>query len=183
MDERIVYIGYHGTSNSAAEQIDKGNFRVTHDRAGWLGSGVYFYQENIENAKYWAKRKFVNKGRLGGLLRVELILPKELVFDVTDPLGESNKFYQAVRKRFVEDEIKKNKLTVKVSNQDDLDGKVFNLICIKNGYRMVRGCTITPDDNDREYRLQPHTPNGVELCLRDTRYISTKEKLCLDGSV
>ncbi|WP_339285488.1 hypothetical protein [Paenibacillus sp. FSL R5-0486] len=183
MTENFEFEGYHGTSESAAVKIEKGNFNIDYNRIGWLGNGVYFFQEDIEMANYWATRKFKNKGISVGLFRVELAMLKRQVFDVTDPLGEHNKYYQGIRKRFVENEIKKHGINVKAKNQDDLDGKVYNMICIKDRYKLVRGCTITPDDNDREHKLIPHTPNGVELCLRDVQLITLKEKISFDGSV
>lgn len=180
MTGNVEYVGYHGTSESFAVRIDKGNFTIDFRKIGWLGSGVYFFQEDLEIAKYWAIRKFRSRGTSIGLLRTEIKMSKEQVFDVTDPLGDHNKYYQAIRKTFVEREIKKHGINIRAKNQDDLDGKVYNMICTKDGFKLVRGCTITPDDNDREHKLIPRTPNGVEMCLRDVNFITQKEKISLE---
>ena len=75
MSGNVVYIGYHGTSDSVATKIDKGNFSIDYKKIGWLGHGVYFFQEDIEIAKYWANRKFKNRGISVGLLRAEITVP------------------------------------------------------------------------------------------------------------
>ncbi|GEM_PF-1909268 len=181
MTEMKSYQGYHGTSKASADSIDKGNFKIDFQKFGWLGSGIYFFQSNSELADYWSQRKFASKGLETALFEVLISIPAKRVFDVSDPLGEDNKYYQAVRKKFIEQEVQKRGIRLTVKNREELDGKAYNLICIKDRYELVRGVTITPDDQDRTHGLHPHTPNGVELCLRNIGHIAAKRIMVREG--
>lgn len=49
------FIGYHGTSSVFAEKILQTNFLIDHIKVGWLGTGIYLFEENQELARSWAK--------------------------------------------------------------------------------------------------------------------------------
>lgn len=96
------------------------------------------------------------------VIRCEIETVKEKVFDVVDPLGEHNKFFHAVRKQLIENEIKKRNIQITVKNKRDFDGKTYNFICRAKGFKLVRAATYTYQDYDRTYRLDSRVPNGVE---------------------
>ena len=115
------FVGYHGTSSVFAEKILCTNFVVDHTKVGWLGTGIYLFEENQELARSWANYKYPNSKK--GVIRCEVEIAEEEVFDVVDPLGEHNKFFHAVRKQLIE-QIKKRNLQLRAKNRKDFDGKV-----------------------------------------------------------
>lgn len=55
---KIVPDAYHGTSSSNAKEIIKDNsFRQPKEEREFLGTGIYFFEGSLENAKYWARDK------------------------------------------------------------------------------------------------------------------------------
>ncbi|MER8798277.1 hypothetical protein NKH75_29610 [Mesorhizobium sp. M0984] len=51
-----VVTGYHGTDRNIADAIVRGaSFTKSETRSDWLGSGTYFWYENLERAIQWAK--------------------------------------------------------------------------------------------------------------------------------
>src|SRR5579871_1507702 len=52
----VRVIGYHGTSLGAARRIVQAGFRPSRNDYDWLGSGIYFFEENRERARKWAIR-------------------------------------------------------------------------------------------------------------------------------
>jgi hypothetical protein len=167
------YIGYHGTSKVFSRIIKRTNFTIDYKKVGWLGAGVYFFHEGETLAEYWASLKFPTKD----VLRCEIELPDERVFDVTDPLSYHNEFFHAVRRELVQGEIKAKKIDVIVKNKEDLDGKTYNLICKTKGYQLVRAATYTYNAEDREHGLFSRVPNGVELCLKQPSYVKAKHSI------
>jgi hypothetical protein len=169
----LNFIGYHGTGKNNAKNILRTNFKVDFTKVGWLGTGIYFFHEGKELAEYWASRKFANYD----VFRCEIEVPEEKVFDVTDPLGYNNQLFHAIRKELINNQIQLNKIDIIVKNKEDLDGKVYNLICKKKGYQLVRAATYTYNEEDREYGLFSRVPNGVELCLKNPSYVKTKNSI------
>lgn len=49
------FMGYHGTSRKNVRLIKKTGFNESN--TGWLGTGVYFFEEDFELALKWAKKK------------------------------------------------------------------------------------------------------------------------------
>ncbi len=165
------FVGYHGTSSQNASLIMQRNFRVDHRKVGWLGSGVYFFEENYEMANYWANTFSSDIA----VIRCEINVPETEILDVTDPGSNQSKLFHATRKELIEKEIRRHRVDIFVRNSEDLDGKVFNLLCIAKRYKLVRSLSYTYQDHDREYRLRAsRVPNGIELCLRDTWHIKSK---------
>ncbi|WP_117017275.1 hypothetical protein [Aeribacillus pallidus] len=167
------FIGYHGTSSVFAEKILRTNFIVDHTKVGWLGTGIYLFEENQELARSWANYKYSNSKK--GVIRCEIEIAEEEVFDVVDPLGEHNKFFHAVRKQLIEQEIKKRNLQLRAKNRKDFDGKTYNFICKAKGFKLVRAATYTYQDYDRIFGWNSRVPNGVELCVKDINCIKNKQ--------
>lgn len=164
------YIGFHGTSSRNAELIMQSDFRVS-NHVGWLGSGVYFFEENYELAQYWANT-FSSKG---AVIRCEMSVPAEEVLDVTDPGSDQSRLFHETRTKLIEQEIRRHRVDLLVRDSNNLDGIVFNILGRTKGYKLVRSFSYTYQDHDRVYKLRAsRVPNGIELCLKDVRYIRRK---------
>src|SRR5580693_442439 len=49
-------VGYHGTSRKRATSILRRGFKPSENAFDWLGTGIYFFEENEERARAWARR-------------------------------------------------------------------------------------------------------------------------------
>jgi hypothetical protein len=58
LDDIIWLNGYHGTSRSRAETILTEGFRPSTNGYDWLGTGVYFWQDAPNHARYWARQNY-----------------------------------------------------------------------------------------------------------------------------
>lgn len=166
-----IYIGYHGTSKRNASKILKTNFTIN-NKIGWLGSGIYFYEEDVAMAKDWAQYK--SQSDPIDVIRCEIKVPKEQVFDVSIPGSQHNRFFHEFRRRLIENELAKNCLDLTVKSKQDFDGKTYNFICKTKGYKLVRAYTYTYTEQDRRQRTFSRVPNGIELCLKQPSYVQTK---------
>ncbi|WP_125762868.1 hypothetical protein [Companilactobacillus hulinensis] len=55
----MEFNAYHGTSYEIANKIKNERKFIYHERPGhWLGNGVYFFMEDPDAAKWWARSKF-----------------------------------------------------------------------------------------------------------------------------
>lgn len=167
-DNIIEFIGHHGTLSSNCKSIRKNNFRDT--EKGWLGKGVYFFDDDKELARDWARYKRSNN--LGKIEVLECIIKTapEKVLDVVDPKSKQSKELNILRENFLKEALKKERSV----NTDDrmLDGKIFDMVCEIAGFTLVRNSTHTLTSTERELGLKfSHINNGVELCVRDKNII------------
>jgi hypothetical protein len=54
----VRVIGYHGTSDRHAEEILRDGFRPSENDYDWLGTGVYFFEEDAGRALRWARQQW-----------------------------------------------------------------------------------------------------------------------------
>ena len=51
----LTAIGYHGTTEEAADKLVRENFQLSENSWEWLGHGVYFWQDAPKRAREWAR--------------------------------------------------------------------------------------------------------------------------------
>ncbi len=51
-------IGFHGTSEEAAQRILSSGFEISRNEYDWLGDRAYFFQDAPARALEWARRRF-----------------------------------------------------------------------------------------------------------------------------
>jgi len=177
----MLFTSYHGTDTASCQQILTYNFRAS-AKIGWLGTGSYLFQDDFELAKYYPSTKNSLDGEQDiQVLKCEINIPAEKVYDVTDPSGANNKVFNIVRQQLIDKELSKSRKNAKSSEVNvqkinkNLDGIVFNAICRREDYHLVRAHTYTFQDIERKHPIFfTHIPNGTELCLRDNTYIVNK---------
>jgi len=59
-------IGYHGTSETAAQRILASGFEVSRNEYDWLGDGAYFFQDAPARALEWARQRFEDSAAVVG---------------------------------------------------------------------------------------------------------------------
>ncbi|MGJ3546694.1 hypothetical protein ACR6EC_12075 [Bacillus subtilis] len=116
MDEgtyNIDIVGFHGTSLESAQKIiteqnfTSGDIRNDH----WLGQGAYFFREDPEQAKIWAKNKI--KGSETAVIKTIVSLDNNsfLNLDTRSGLNYFNRYIKTEVKRKILEEKAEIELT------------------------------------------------------------------------
>ena len=165
------FLGYHGTNKTDVLKIISTRFEINTKNIGWLGTGIYFFENSSNMAASWGR--FDNPDRIINVIECIIKVPEEKVFDVTDPYSEHTRKFHALRIEMIPI-LAKNNINIKVKNKSDHDGKIYNMICISDGYMIVRTFTYTFQSVDRQFGASSRVPNGIELCLKNNTYITSK---------
>lgn len=168
------FVGYHGTSEERALKIIETNFIINNKKVGWLGTGIYLFDNNKKMAEYWAKDK--KKYKLPGVIKCEFALKKEEIFDSRLPESDENVYFFKVREMLKDEYLKRKKSSGNAKK--DFDGIVYNFICKNGPFKVVIANTYTYDDYDRKQGIPfSRVPNATELCVKDPIYITDKIKI------
>lgn len=166
----IKFIGHHGTSSINSKKIRENTFEESN--SGWLGKGVYFFEDDKEIAREWAKFKTKNSCRVE-VIECSIIVPVKNLLDIVDPKSVQSKKVNEFAEAFL---IKASKQDILV-NMDDrfLDGRILDLICNNSKYTVVRNATHTLTNADRKCgRSFSNLCNAIELCVKDIKLIDIK---------
>lgn len=95
MGKEIKTLGYHtNTVDECNKMLDKSYYYYYRSEKGWLGSGLYFW-DNFGNSKYWSeilcdgKKCHIcneNKKECFSIIKVTLEYDENEIFDITDKL-------------------------------------------------------------------------------------------------
>lgn len=162
-----IFIGHHGTTAEACKKIRKDNFNKTH--LGWIGSGVYFFEDDKQMALEWATMH-CGKGKKEVL---ECTIKSSEVLDVSDPKSEQNKNFNKIKAMFYQKGYIGNYL---INPKDkNFEAKVFDWLCKEDCYELVRNFTHTFTDSDRKNKqYRSKVSNAVELCVKNIDCIEIK---------
>ncbi|MCU7668172.1 MULTISPECIES: hypothetical protein [Bacillus cereus group] len=166
-------IGYHGTSKEIAASIVESDFN-TNSKVGWLGTGTYFFEENLQMAQMWAKDK--KKFDEINVLRCEINVDDDKIFFPSIPGTPDNHKFHMYRDK-LKLQLKLRGLKLKVKDKQEFDGKTYNFICKTEGYELVKAFTNTYDDVDADYQIFSRVANAIELCVRSNACIRKKEAI------
>lgn len=172
MQDCLIFKAYHGTGETNALSIVRGNFR-TPSRQGWLGCGCYFFESDCDKAFEFAKTKYPKVN----VIACDILIGSDKVFDITDPLSTHCKKLDKL-KRDIEEAIGAANLKLKSKFYWEFEARVLEKICTEESYTLVRACTYTNNLIEREagYPLAVSKfPNGIELCLKDVTCIKNKQ--------
>ena len=162
MSEKILeFTGYHGTSH-----IQKTNFKIS--KSGWLGEGVYFFEDNEILARNWARKKFGNC-RID-VIKKTIMVNQDNLFDLSNPNSDDSKYYHEQRCKFIHNHTK-HQLKAKYDTKKRYENIILNEICKNMDIHCVRACTYTYQIYDDEYETDSIFPNGIELCVKNLEYI------------
>lgn len=168
-----TYIGYHGTDFDAANRIEKTTFAINHKHIGWLGTGVYFFENNISICEEYTRHR--HKGSIIKILECYLEVPKDKIFDTT--LDKDADIFHNYREE-LKQIVKSQKISLKVSNSNHFDGRVYDLISKRKNIHLVRARTFTPLISDRDEPFpESKVGNAVELCLKVPNYVKTIKRV------
>ena len=99
-----LIIGFHGTTKDRAEKYLSGSldFHASTNDYDWLGSGMYFWENNLERARKWAEDAAKRKGDGSEPAVIGAILDLGHCLDLTDSeyLEELKVGYKGLKKSF-----------------------------------------------------------------------------------
>jgi len=169
----MQFIGYHGTSERNAKNILSNGFKKS-DK-GWLGSGVYLFENNDRLALFFAMnvKSFKNPAVLKCFIRID----ESELLDLTDPNKTGCLEFHETRLDFMKS-LKKAQFDVTIDKKK-FDSIIIDILCETKGYHIVRKHTYTGNIIDRQCQIFSFVPNGTELCVKDTVCIIKTENLKL----
>ncbi len=158
------FLGYHGTLRKHDKSIRELGFKKSNN--GWLGEGVYFFQEDFELALSWAKKKY--KTQHVAVIKNNIEVDEEKLLDISYPLSDQSKYYHSEREKFIT-MMKKKGFEVCLESRKRYENELINLICNQKGYEVVRACTYTYQKYDyiNEKEIDSKFANGIELSVRN----------------
>jgi len=175
----MVIWGTHGTSESRALMIFEKGFissllKDCSDSLQWLGTGIYFFDNNVEAAEGWAKFRAQQDVPESNpvVLTATLACSQERFFDLDclKHLTLYKKFYKLVE----------NDAANHVKKDDKIDGLVLEVLCKEMNVAMIRASLNTID----EFPLQPIEKYSriicgmqVQICVRDGQCIKALESM------
>lgn len=158
----IEIVGYHGTKSNVRRNIEDNGF--IESKGGWLGKGVYFFQDDYEMAKKWAIKK--HRTIMVCYIKRIINVAEERFFDITWPLDPRTKYFFQERVNYVM-EMEKRGYYIEVDDRVRFEGAILDRICEKKQYDVVRSCTYTYQQIDEKYSLNSILANGVEICVKN----------------
>ena len=162
-----IFIGDHGSSSNNCKLIREQGFKKSF--GGWLGQGVYFFEDDKDLARSWAQSKYSHNRVevLEGSINVSI----ENLLDISDPKGEQCKHVNEIKEQLLK--IGLNKDFIIHMESPMFDGKVLDYVCEEEHFDVVRNFTHTRTQLDRKFNnLYSAISNGVEICVRNLSCIS-----------
>lgn len=102
-----LIIGFHGTTRDRAEKVFNGSagYHASTNDYDWLGSGMYFWENNYKRAEKWAAAAAKRKGEGAEPAVIGAILDLGYCLDLTDSeyLEELKVGYNALKESFEKD--------------------------------------------------------------------------------
>jgi hypothetical protein len=158
-------IGYHGTSRECAQKIIRDNF-IDSGSIGWLGTGVYFFEESYltkgpEEALSWATN--VRKKDDPVVLMAEIEMEDQnCIIDLIENV-DHRLLYQSCQKRATK------RIVQKVGTRSFNDSVVFELIDKTQRPKIIRALV----DGSRENRQNSYIVGRpqIMICVKDVKVI------------
>lgn len=118
---RYNAIGYHGCPEERAQAVEDGGVEAWKFSKGWLGQGIYFWDNDRSTGDWWAKKHYSDEGPAVISARI----------DLTDGLDLTNVFGQNALKKLrgMADKNSATKAELKALREQDLspDGALIHL--------------------------------------------------------
>jgi len=130
-----VFVGYRGTSKRyTPDLLSNGRWWVSNGPDEYLGHGIYFFENDYQEAYNWAKYYRKLNAEEIEVIKADIRAKKEEIFDFLDSetLDSYLNLMKEIGAKFYEADA--------VPGLDHpADCKLINWICDKDGYKLVRG--------------------------------------------
>lgn len=124
---KIIPDAYHGTSKNYAEGIVvTQKFRISKGSDCYLGDGIYFFEGDKDQAKWWARKKYKNKsiGIIKASINVGMCLDL-LISEHREFVKEARRKIEQTAKISVADAVVLNFITTELNPEIDTIKGVF----------------------------------------------------------
>ncbi|MFU0833856.1 MAG: hypothetical protein ACFWUC_13095 [Oscillospiraceae bacterium] len=165
MGEVLKFTAYHGTYKSYAVNILRVGFYISNQNNDWLGKGVYFFEEDCNNAKKWAYRKWNKEKRPSekyAVLKSEIEANSQYVLDLTDQT--QCKYFAKMREEYQ----KRNARTFQFNLKDvELDCLIMNKLCEKTRIDVAKKLDFIRFPKEVRLKIYSRIPNCVIICVKN----------------
>lgn len=161
-----VFIGYHGTTRENGKNIIAMKyFHYSVGEKEWLGTGVYFFEDDIIQAKNFCVK--ARKYDEWMIIKSEIKATKVIDLINSEHLAEFRTIANKIRNRY--------KKQSDGRPRELLNSVVLNIMYRANPYEIVRACFVVPKAN-RIYGTNI-SPMQIQLCVRDRCCIKSYEEV------
>lgn len=163
-----AFIGYRGTSKQRVQDfLNSGQWEVSTRPDEYLGHGTYFFENDYQEAYKWAKYNRKLDDEEIEVIKVNIKVKEKEVFDLLDSTtcDDYLKIVKKIGAKFYE-----------ADNIPDhpADCKLINLICDRDGYKLVRGA-FSPNKKLAKELISANLTRmrkiHIQLCVKDPRII------------
>lgn len=164
---------YHGTDEASSQSIlSNGKFIVNKRSDHWLGNGTYFFVNDFEKAKWWAKS--VTKRKKDKLLPVVLYF--DLNFDDLELLNLNTEADLGILDNFAEElfrDLEKHGFSIKLKDKHERNCFVLDQFFEK--YPSYKGVRRTFDSTKKRTGKSGFSVLSDQLCIMDQTIIPFSE--------
>lgn len=162
-----IFIGYHGTTRTYGENIMATKyFRYSVGEEEWLGTGVYFFEDDIIQARDFCVKARQYKAWM--IIKSEIKATKVIDLINSEHLAEFRTIANKIRDRY--------KKQSDGRPRELLNSVILNIMYRVNPYELVRACFVIP--RAREIYRTNITPMQIQLCVRNRCCIKSYEEVC-----
>ncbi len=172
MSQIVKFIGYHGTHDHLVRRIFSQGLNEA--RKGYLGKGVYFFEDNYDLAREWALSRRDCKSP--AVIKAQIECDHEKVLDITNPNCPERKLISSKVKSYF---VKRTKdgYYLDANAMKEIEGNIIDNMCEVVDYKLIRAITISNTHVDGDKTIFLGIANGIELCVKD------KSIMMLEGVV
>ena len=174
-DYHRTVIGYHGTTEQAAERLVAGEpFTDSDADDEWFGKGIYFWEHAFQQAWWWAVRRSKRSGSKPAVVGAILRLGR--CFDLLDP-PNTRILLQVHDKLVAELAEADSPVPMNSRHYKRLDSAVFNYLYNDLGAKgrpidTARAVYVPSKAQSRIYkRSWIHGESHIQICVRNPRSI------------
>ena len=177
VEDKKVFIGFHGTSEASADSIISSNFKLSENPNDWLGYGIYFFIEGVnapcENAKEWAKCcAWDGAGKPPKYSRfnvLSVLVSGKNVLDTTQTDGLNA--FNEIRERLQQTERECFARDRSISEDNRV---MWNLVAHFLELEIIIHNLYIKTETQRKQRIASNVPNTTVMCVKDFNNIHSE---------
>jgi hypothetical protein len=180
----VILVGYHGTFVDCINDILSGSFKVAEKDDHYLGMGIYFFKDDLEEARTWAylqiKKKKSCEKREVAVIKANIEVNEDNLLNLTTRSGMEKIICYS--QKFINDS--SNKIRFNENNVNRNRSFLIDYISKKYKYQVVL-CAFEDAMNAlRKINNEINVSIGlypIQICVKEEGLIKNKECVYMDG--